>query len=423
MSKNQLYDIMSQMKKGTPQVDSSSLPLVKKDSDSHGDLPDGSSDVGPSEQTVDVNQSGLECSKPLETTPLSCDLLEEANNADAGSLLDSKESMAGEGGVEPLNLTDKDDFFHRVLSIVIFVLVTLEFDLSWELARFSTYSIHSSGKRISLKRESSTMGPMMIQSSGKVSRGRVDNNTFISTIPDVGIRKHKEKGFQRHTTSLEPTEANFFSEFGEGSRYKLLEIIGKGSSDPRNIVRYVALFCCIRCNMINCVIRFAASGLKLDSYSTTVYEKVSIQRCDGDEAKGEEDFDKLESKSLYAFIYPNFMVNSYGAWMNTNLVLPLGPRRCKVIFDYFLDASLKDDKAFVTRSLKDSEQVQKKGALCSDTSIGQGGTTAWKVLQHTLAYNHKGALCFDTSIGQGGTTAWKVLQHTLAYNNVYKLRK
>ena len=31
----------------------------------------------------------------------------------------------------------------------------------------------------------------------------------------------------------------------------------------------------------------------------------------------------------------------YGPWMDTNLVLPLGPRTCKVVFDYFLEASLK----------------------------------------------------------------------------------
>lgn len=114
-----------------------------------------------------------------------------------------------------------------------------------------------------------------------------------------------------------------------------------------------------------------ASGLKLDSYSTTVYEKVSIQRCDGDTVNGEEDFDRLGAKSLYAFIYPNFMVNRYGPWMDTNLVLPLGPRRCKVIFDYFLDASLKDDEAFVAESLKDSEQVQMEDiVLCESVQRG-----------------------------------------------------
>ncbi|KAL7593891.1 hypothetical protein Lser_V15G33733 [Lactuca serriola] len=68
------------------------------------------------------------------------------------------------------------------------------------------------------------------RSSGKVSQGWVDNNILISTNPDVGIRKHKEEGFQQHTASLETTEADFFSEYGEGSRYKLLEVIGKGSS-------------------------------------------------------------------------------------------------------------------------------------------------------------------------------------------------
>lgn len=109
-----------------------------------------------------------------------------------------------------------------------------------------------------------------------------------------------------------------------------------------------------------------ASGLKLDSYSTTLYEKVSIQRCDGD-----EDFDRLGSKSLYAFIYPNFMVNRYGPWMDTNLVLPLGPRQCRVIFDYFLDASFKDDEAFVAKSLQDSEQVQMEDiVLCESVQRG-----------------------------------------------------
>jgi serine/threonine protein kinase len=69
-------------------------------------------------------------------------------------------------------------------------------------------------------------------SFGEGSSGKVDKNTLISTNPDVGIRKHKEEGFQGHTdtSSLGSTEADFFSEYGEGNRYKLLEVIGKGSS-------------------------------------------------------------------------------------------------------------------------------------------------------------------------------------------------
>ncbi|KAJ4709206.1 Choline monooxygenase [Melia azedarach] len=114
-----------------------------------------------------------------------------------------------------------------------------------------------------------------------------------------------------------------------------------------------------------------ASGLKLDSYSTTMFEKVSIQRCEGGSTEGTDDIDRLGSKALYAFIYPNFMINRYGQWMDTNLVLPLGPRKCKVVFDYFLDDSLKDDKAFIEKSLEDSEKVQMEDIiLCEGVQKG-----------------------------------------------------
>ncbi|KAI7748741.1 hypothetical protein M8C21_020975 [Ambrosia artemisiifolia] len=61
----------------------------------------------------------------------------------------------------------------------------------------------------------------------------------------------------------------------------------------------------------------------------------------------------------------------YGPWMETNLVLPLGPGRSKVIFDYFLDASLKDDEAFVTKSLEENEKLQKEDfVLCEAVQRG-----------------------------------------------------
>ncbi|KAK2982968.1 hypothetical protein RJ640_019246 [Escallonia rubra] len=114
-----------------------------------------------------------------------------------------------------------------------------------------------------------------------------------------------------------------------------------------------------------------ASGLTLESYSTTMYEKVSIQRCDVGQGETQEDFDRLGSKALYAFIYPNFMINRYGPWMDTNLVLPLGHRKCQVIFDYFVDASLTDDDAFIESSLKESEKVQMEDiVLCEAVQRG-----------------------------------------------------
>nr|GEZ47682.1 DNA replication licensing factor MCM3 [Tanacetum cinerariifolium] len=40
-------------------------------------------------------------------------------------------------------------------------------------------------------------------------------------------------------------------------------------------------------------------------------------------------------------------VFSYEPWMDTNRVLPLGPRKCKVVFDYFLNASFKILEAMI----------------------------------------------------------------------------
>nr|KJB74799.1 hypothetical protein B456_012G008200 [Gossypium raimondii] len=100
-----------------------------------------------------------------------------------------------------------------------------------------------------------------------------------------------------------------------------------------------------------------------------IFEKVSIQSAEGGSKEKEDD--RLGSKAFYAFIYPNFMINRYGPWMDTNLAIPLGPRKCLVVFDYFLEASFKDDKAFIERSLADSEKVQMEDIrLCEGVQKG-----------------------------------------------------
>ena len=42
-------------------------------------------------------------------------------------------------------------------------------------------------------------------------------------------------------------------------------------------------------------------------------------------------------RALYFWQYPNFMINLYQGYMDTNLVLPDGVDRCKVIFDFYFD--------------------------------------------------------------------------------------
>ncbi len=42
-------------------------------------------------------------------------------------------------------------------------------------------------------------------------------------------------------------------------------------------------------------------------------------------------------RAWYFWQYPNFMINLYSGYMDTNLVLPDGVDRCKVIFDFYFD--------------------------------------------------------------------------------------
>jgi len=42
-------------------------------------------------------------------------------------------------------------------------------------------------------------------------------------------------------------------------------------------------------------------------------------------------------RAWYFWQYPNFMINIYRGYMDTNLVLPDGVDRCKVIFDFYFD--------------------------------------------------------------------------------------
>ncbi len=51
------------------------------------------------------------------------------------------------------------------------------------------------------------------------------------------------------------------------------------------------------------------------------------------------------------------MINRYGPWMDTNVVLPDGPNRCTVQFEYWLDKSLVHDTSLVDASLAGSDKV------------------------------------------------------------------
>jgi choline monooxygenase len=76
-------------------------------------------------------------------------------------------------------------------------------------------------------------------------------------------------------------------------------------------------------------------------------------------------------RALYFWLYPNFMINCYAGAMDTNLVIPRGPDRTEVIFDfYFADVS-EATRSRNLESIAVSEQIQDEDvAICASVQRG-----------------------------------------------------
>jgi len=63
-------------------------------------------------------------------------------------------------------------------------------------------------------------------------------------------------------------------------------------------------------------------------------------------------------RAYYYWIYPNFMINLYQGVMDTNLVIPLGVDRTKVIFDFYFTDVSAEAQAKNAESVAVSDRIQ-----------------------------------------------------------------
>jgi choline monooxygenase len=64
-------------------------------------------------------------------------------------------------------------------------------------------------------------------------------------------------------------------------------------------------------------------------------------------------------RAYYFWQYPNFMINCYEGYMDTNLVLPVDVDHCRVIFDfYFADVTSESAKKYNAESIAVGDRVQ-----------------------------------------------------------------
>jgi choline monooxygenase len=71
-------------------------------------------------------------------------------------------------------------------------------------------------------------------------------------------------------------------------------------------------------------------------------------------------------RAYYFWQYPNFMLNWYEGYLDTNLVIPLAVNRCEVIFDFYFADTSAAQMPYIRQSMEVSERVQQEDIVICD---------------------------------------------------------
>ena len=119
---------------------------------------------------------------------------------------------------------------------------------------------------------------------------------------------------------------------------------------------------------INTVHPALAGMLDYSQYRTEIFDRASVQTGPLTTTSGE----LRSGRAQYWYVFPNFMLNVYDGMMDANFVLPLGPDRCRVIFDfYFAKTGPAAEPTFQTQSMELSHEIQMEDAgICEEVQRG-----------------------------------------------------
>lgn len=116
------------------------------------------------------------------------------------------------------------------------------------------------------------------------------------------------------------------------------------------------------------------SILPFRSYTIETSGRICLQKCPVDASGGEAMTASVrKGQAFYYWLYPNLMLNWYEGYLDTNLVVPLGVDRMRVIFDFYF-ADIGPDAAERNRASMDvSERIQDEDhAICESVQRGLG---------------------------------------------------
>jgi choline monooxygenase len=76
-------------------------------------------------------------------------------------------------------------------------------------------------------------------------------------------------------------------------------------------------------------------------------------------------------RARYFWQYPNFMINCYEGYMDTNLVVPLDVDHCRVIFDFYFSDVSDSRREYNAQSIAVGDRVQDEDlGICEDVQRG-----------------------------------------------------
>ncbi len=120
-----------------------------------------------------------------------------------------------------------------------------------------------------------------------------------------------------------------------------------------------------------------AGVLDYSAYRTELTEHASVQISPMKAATSDEAQTVGQVRegdiAYYCHIFPNVMLNIYRGYADVNIVLPRGPERCEVIFDFFFAPSAAASRKHVEESLAVSDSIQQEDVeICEEVQRGLG---------------------------------------------------
>lgn len=114
-----------------------------------------------------------------------------------------------------------------------------------------------------------------------------------------------------------------------------------------------------------------SSILEYTDYTIENFERFCLQSSPIDASVESMTANVRKGRALYYWVYPNLMLNWYEGYLDTNLVIPLGVDRMKVIFEFYFDDASAARTEQNRQSMAVSEKIQDEDhAICESVQRG-----------------------------------------------------